>query len=120
MKKTISLSKMIFLIISLILVCSCSKQENGKPSISGSFEGQGKGFLGEVSVKVIIEENKIKHIDILEYSDTPGYSNVVFEYLPKKTISANSTEIDTISGATITSKAFLEAVKDALKKADIQ
>lgn len=87
--------------------------------MSGSFEGQGNGFLGTISVKLIIEEDKIKHIDILEYSDTPGYSNVVFEYLPKKIIADNSYKIDTISGATITSKALLEAVNNALKKAKI-
>ena len=73
--------------------------------------------MGNISVRVVIEKSEIKNIDILEYADTPGYSDTVFEYLPKRVIEKDSTDVDIVAGATLTSKAFLEAVNDALKKA---
>ena len=52
-------------------------------------------------------------------SNSFGYSDTVFEYLPKRVIEKDSTDVDLVAGATLTSKAFLEAVNDALKKAGL-
>ena len=56
---------------------------------------------------------------MLEYSDTPGYSDTVFEFLPNKIIKEGAVDIDAVSGATITSRGFVQAVSDALKKAGL-
>ncbi len=112
-------SKATFLLIMcfcLFMASSCSGG-NGLSYKSGSFEGEADSFIGSLKVSVTIERNRIKQVDILEYSDTPGYSNVVFEHLPKKVRIDNIDELDTISGATTSSKAFLQAVKNALEKA---
>ncbi len=119
MRKLHTKIRTILFVIFIFTAISCSEKSD-VPKISGAFEGKAEGFLGPISVKLIIEDNEIKHIDILEYSDTPGYSNVVFNYLPKTVITKNSSEVDTISGATISSKAFLDAVNDALKNAGIK
>ncbi len=118
MKKFYSFTKIVLLLSVVFLLLSCEEKES-KPDVSGVFKGEAESFIGKISVKVIIEKNKIEHIDILEYSDTPGYSNVVFDYLPKEVVSNNSIEVDTIGGATKTSQAFLKAVKEALKKAKL-
>ncbi len=112
MKKIISL--LIIFAVFAIMACHNGTKES---LVSGTFEGSAESLLGELSVRVIIEKNKIEHIYILEYSDTPGYSDAVFDYLPAKIIAKNSTEVDVIAGATITSEALLKAVEDALKKA---
>ncbi|AGT43973.1 FMN-binding protein [Treponema pedis] len=111
------MKKLFFLFIAMFFVSCLGK--NGEASVSGIFEGIGKGLLGDIRVRVEIENNKIKTIDVVEYSDTPGYSDTVFDYLPDKIIDAGSVDVDIISGATVTSRAFLEAVKDALKKAGL-
>ena len=95
------------------------KSQNDEKIVSGVFEGKAEGLMGNISVRVVIEKNEIKNIDILEYADTPGYSDTVFEYLPKRVIEKDSTDVDLVAGATLTSKAFLEAVNDALKKAGL-
>ena len=101
-----------------IFLFSCNVK-NDEKIVSGVFEGKAEGLMGNISVRVVIEKSKIKNIDILEYADTPGYSDTVFEYLPKRVIEKDSTDVDLVAGATLTSKAFLEAVNDALKKAGL-
>lgn len=105
-----------FIFCFLLLLSSCKKD---RISVSGVFDGISDGLIGPITVRVTIEKNKIKDINVLEYSDTPGYSDAVFDCLPKKVIASNSTEIDCVSGATITAKAFLSAVNDALYKAGV-
>lgn len=102
------------IILSFIfLFFSCGRDQYK----SGIYIGKGQGRLGEIKVKVEIGRNhKITNIEILEYSDTPGISDAVFENLPQKIISANGTNVEVISGATETSAGVLEAVENALKK----
>lgn len=99
-----------------VLLFSCKES---RVLVSGVFEGTSEGLIGPITVRVTVEKNKIKDIDVIEYSDTPGYSDAVFDYLPEKVIALNSTEVDCVSGATITAKAFLSAVDNALYKAGI-
>jgi len=116
MNKRMDFVHIIFILTFLFFLAACGGKSK-ENFISGIFEGKAESLMGNISVRVHIEKNKIKNIDILEYSDTPGYSDTVFEFLPKKIIESNSTDVDIIGGATITSKALLDAVNDALKKA---
>ncbi|MGI5066834.1 FMN-binding protein [Treponema putidum] len=115
--KKICFALIVFIFSSLLFSCN---EKNDEKIVSGIFEGKAESLMGNMSVRVVIEKNEIKHIDILEYADTPGYSDAVFEYLPKRIVEKNSTDVDIVAGATLTSKAFLEAVNDALKKAGLK
>ncbi|MEL3907674.1 MAG: FMN-binding protein [Treponemataceae bacterium] len=93
-------------------VFSCSSERYS----DGVYTGVSEGHMGDIKVEVIIVKNKISEINILEYSDTPGFSDEVFERLPQTIINKNSADVDVISGATNTSRGVLEAVKNALEK----
>lgn len=105
-------------VILMVMTYFFSCKEEKK--ISGSFEGIGKGHIGAIKVCVSIENDKITAVDILEYYDTPGYSDTVFETLPNKIIKENSLDVDVVTGATITSNGLLEAVKNALEKSGVK
>ena len=47
----------------------------------------------------------------------PGADNTDFERLYARVIQAQSLQVDTISGATLTSKAYLQSVENALLQA---
>ena len=81
--------------------------------------GTGNGIGGPVKVKVKIEEGKMTAIEIIEQNETIGIGDKAIEALPKKILEAQSTDIETVSGATVTSKAIIEAVKDALAQAGL-
>lgn len=82
----------------------------------GTYTGYGSGYSGTTKVVVVIKNDEIISIDVAEHEDTTGF----FEYAKsviQKILGSQSTNVDTISGATYSSKGIIAAVNDALKKA---
>ena len=78
--------------------------------------GEANGFGGTVKVKVTMDGDKIAKIEVLSHSETAGVSDPAFESIPEAIINAQSTQVDAVAGATISSKAIMAAVEDALSK----
>ncbi|WP_318531138.1 FMN-binding protein [Ligilactobacillus salivarius] len=70
------------------------------------------GYLSTVCCDIA---KKLKDIEILKQSET-GIGAQAIESMPKEMISKNTYEVDSISGASATSRALKEAVKDAMSK----
>jgi uncharacterized protein with FMN-binding domain len=68
------------------------------------------------SARVTVSSGKISDIELLNSSD-PGAKNTKQDELYDRVIKEQSLQVDTISGATLTSKAYLQAVENALKQA---
>ena len=83
----------------------------------GTYEGSALGFGDTITVQVTIQDGKMTDISVLDASgeDKPYYN----QSLPvlDQILSSQSTEVDTISGATLTSEGLIDAVADALGKA---
>lgn len=84
---------------------------------NGIYDGSGKGNHGEIKVSVTISDNKIKTIDLVDHNENKELSSPVFKEVSADMINKQSLEVDAISGATITSIGFINAVKDAVSKA---
>lgn len=80
----------------------------------GTFTGVGEGHEGDVELEVVVEGGVITAINILDSSETQGISDPAFDEVPAAIIEANSTDVDTVSGATYTSNAIIDAVNRAL------
>ncbi len=97
----------------------------GASDAAGSYEtGEGEyvgtsdaGMGGAIVVKVAYADGTITAIEVLEQNETPEFGGAALEQLPGMVVEANSTEIDGVAGATITSKAFFAAVQDAIAQA---
>lgn len=72
------------------------------------------GMGGDLYLKVKMDGEKIADIEVVKHSESEGISDPAFANVIPAIIAANSTEVDTVAGATMTSKAIIEAVKDAL------
>ncbi|WP_428770279.1 FAD-dependent oxidoreductase [Treponema sp. HNW] len=83
----------------------------------GVYTGEAKGMNAPVKVEVSVKGKKIAAVKVLSHSETPGISDPAFERIPAAMVKANSFEVDGVSGATMTSKALIEAAKLALKNA---
>jgi uncharacterized protein with FMN-binding domain len=81
----------------------------------GTFEGTARGHNAPLKVKVTIKDGKIKEIIVLEHKETPGISDAAFKQVIPAMIEKQSVEVDAVAGASVTSKALMEAVKNALK-----
>lgn len=83
----------------------------------GVYFGSGTGYGGEITVSVTIKDGKISNITVLSHDkETPSYY-VKAEAVVQKIISAQSTDVDTISGATFSSNGIRQAVINALNQA---
>ena len=79
----------------------------------GVYEGTGTGFAGEVKAAVTIKDKKIVSIDILQTSDDAAFFNRAKAVIDR-IIAGQTLEVDTVSGATYSSKGIIHAVKHAL------
>lgn len=84
----------------------------------GTYSGTGSNFLGNVSVAVSIKAGKIAQVQIT--SCNMHYAEYWIDGLPAEVMTAQSTTIDVVSGATASSAAFIDAVTQALAQASAQ
>ncbi|OON85866.1 hypothetical protein BXO88_10540 [Oribacterium sp. C9] len=79
--------------------------------------GEAQGLGGPVKVEITATADKILDVVATGDKETPGIGSKALEELPGKIVSANSLDVDAISGATVTSDAIKEAAKKALESA---
>ena len=96
---------------------SVSKVKESGSWKDGTYTGSGKGFGGNISVKVTVKDGKIKSIDVTSASgETASYFSKAKGIIPKM-ISGQTTNVDVASGATYSSNGIIKAVRNALSKA---
>lgn len=78
--------------------------------------GTAEGMGGMLTVKVTMDGDKIAKVEVVSHTETEGLSDPAIEKVPTAIVEAQSTDVETVSGATITSKAIIAAVNDALSK----
>lgn len=86
------------------------------PYKEGIYYGIGEGYLGEIKAAVVIQKDMLKAILILENEDDEAFFSRALK-VTDAMIENQSTEVDTVTGATYSSRGILEAVENALKEA---
>lgn len=81
---------------------------------NGVYEGSANGMGGAVKVAVTVEDGKISGVEVLEHKETAGISDPAIEQIPQAIVEAQSTDVEAVTGATVTSEAIKEAVAAAL------
>jgi uncharacterized protein with FMN-binding domain len=81
----------------------------------GVYEGSATIWPVKAVVKVTVENRRIARIDILEHRTMLG--GPAEEVIPAKIIEKQSTDVDVVSGATMSSDAIMNAVQLAIERA---
>ena len=68
-------------------------------------------------VTVTVAGGKVSAVEVGENNETKGIGTQAIETLPELIVAANGTDVDVVSGATITSDAILSGVADCLAQA---
>jgi len=91
-------------------------EEAAAPELAANeYIGVGKSDIGgEIKVKVTMDGDKIAKIEVLSNNETPAFFEKVNPSLLDAMVAANSVEVDTVAGATCSSKGLIEAVNNAL------
>lgn len=84
----------------------------------GTYYGTGKGFAGTMKVKVDISGGKIASISIVSTKDGDSYVKIASSLLDT-IVEKQSTNVDTVSGATFSSRGIIAAVRSALSQAAV-
>lgn len=84
----------------------------------GTYYGTGKGFAGTMKVKVDIAGGKIASISIVSTKDGDSYVKSASSLLDT-IVEKQSTNVDTVSGATFSSRGIISAVRSALSQAAV-
>ncbi len=79
----------------------------------GTYEGTGTGYSGDVKVKVTVKDHQIVSVEIVSNKDDAAFFNRA-KVLTDTIVKAQTWEVDSVSGATYSSRGIREAVKNAL------
>ena len=91
---------------------SSSKGASG--AADGAWVGHGVGKHGDVEVEVATKDGNIERITVLKSRETTGMGDVAMQELTDLIVNNQTLDVDTVSGATLSSMAFTTAVADAL------
>lgn len=87
--------------------------------VNGVFTKTEYGFGGEITVTVTLQNGRIIGVIADGPAETADRGGVACEKVPAAIVEANSSGVDTLAGATITSKAIMRAVDAALLEAGV-
>ena len=92
---------------------SGGKAEKG-PYQDGEFTGSGQGFSGTMTVKMTVENGWITNLEIADTADDPEFVSKASALLDKIVETQDPNQVDTVSGATFSSKGIIDATWDAI------
>ena len=118
------------MVLVLLAVCAgaCTSQKNagtgfdewgeavamGEVTAVGETIGEAAGFRGIIRVRVTMEQGTITDIAIMESREDRAVGGAAIEELIDLVLLYNTTELDLIAGASVSSKGFLAAIEHAI------
>lgn len=114
------MKKVLCLLMSAMMALSlsaCTKENAEGIYTPGTYTGEAQGFGGTVTVTVTTDADSITEAAIEGSDETPTIGGAALETLIEQIKTAQNSEIDGVSGATMTSNAVKAALKQALDQA---
>ena len=93
---------------------------HGDGVVAGTYVGSAYGNHGDVYVKVTVGEGgSIDDVELAGHADTDHVMHEVASVIPQRILDAQSTKVDVVAGATMSSNGIIGAVEDALAQAGV-
>lgn len=86
------------------------------PYNEGVYYGTAEGYNGDITVAIVVQENTLKAVLVIGEEDDDTFFNRAMDVVTQM-MKKQSTEVDTVSGATYSSKGLIQAVKNAMEEA---
>jgi len=101
-------------VVFAVFGAGCVALGGNRVATGETYEGTGQGWRGPIRVLVRIDGGEITEIVVIDSMEDRFVGGTAIEELIDMVIGHNSTDLDVISGATETSRGFLEAVENAI------
>jgi hypothetical protein len=105
MRKTVSLATALSLFSLLLTGCAAGAETR---------TGEAQGYGGILRVSVQMNGSDITSVEVTKHAETSGMGTRAIEALPDAIVQADSVQVDSVSGATVTSEAIKAAVARAI------
>lgn len=109
-RKTLAMVLALVLALSL---CAVSLAEEKTSTYTAN------GMMGAMTLELTTKDGKIADLKVTENVETPGIGGYAADVMTKRIVESNSLAVDTVAGATVTSRAILKHVEDMLKEQGI-
>ena len=125
MKNTFKKASIALLVASMAACSNSNGTQTSAPATEGTsgeanvYEAKATGYGGELNVKVTIEGETIKDIELGDNHETNVVMDRAFPVIKERILEANSPVVDSVSAATFSSYAVKQAVADAMKQAGL-
>lgn len=100
-------AKLCLCLLSACLLAACSASADERVC-------EAQGYGGTLKVRVTVDGGKLTRVEVTSHHETQGVGTRAIDALPEAMASAGTWDVDTVSGATVTSNAIKEAVRMAL------
>ncbi len=96
---------------------SAANNESGL-FIPGVYVSVSEGYQGPITVSATFTENKLVGVSYDLSVEDDEIGSVIGPEISQEILNTQSAEVDSVTGATVTSSAFKEAIEDCFKQAD--
>ena len=99
--------------ICLVFFAGCEGGGKIAGGASGTATASAPSLHGDVTVTITVEKGKLVSVTAEGPDETPTVGGPVLLSIPAQMVQSNSFDVDTVSGATVTSQAIINAAKAA-------
>lgn len=111
------MKKFVSMLLALCMLLTMAAVPAYAAVTDGVYTASAAGNNDAVTVEVTFSGAAITDVKVVAHAETPGLSDPAIERVPAAIVAGNTLAVDTVGGATVTSKAIIAAVEDAIKQA---
>lgn len=84
----------------------------------GTYTGTAQGFRPGLTVSVVVKDNRIASVAVISHNEVnQRFYGRAMQVMPQRIVGQQSLAVDTVAGATRTSRGIIDATRSALRKA---
>lgn len=105
------------LLVASTMACAGSPAKSSALYKAGTYTASAPGIHGDIEVQVKFSATAILEVKILKSEETQGVGDVALTTVADEIVKGQTLNVDTVSGASVSSQAVLDAVEDCVKQA---
>lgn len=102
---------------SVALADQAAAPEPGTPLADGTYEAVEAGRNGDVRVAMTVEGGRIADLKVVDHQESDDLSYVALTVVPQAIVAGQTVNVDTVSGATLSSGAVIRAASACVEQA---
>ena len=111
-----------YLVVGLVLVVAMAAmlwwpRERSLSFTAGTYSASAIGYNGPIRVEVVVDRTTIKSVRVVEHKESRLIADVALLRIPIAVVEGQTVAVDAVAGATVTSRALIAAITDALTQA---